>query len=119
MINFVQSLIPPTIYYGRVGLELGRLMVQHQKMTPPSVANVQSFFEPVTNVLRNPRNISSALPAGSGQQMLNQARNTNSTHLSTYAIIAGQVLGFFTVGEMIGRMKLVGYYGEPHHEGEH
>lgn len=51
--------------------------------------------------------------------MLNQARNTNSTHLSTYAIIAGQVLGFFTVGEMIGRMKLVGYYGEPHHEGEH
>jgi len=51
--------------------------------------------------------------------MLNQARNTNSTHLSTYLIILGQVLGFFTVGEMIGRMKLVGYYGAPHHEGEH
>jgi hypothetical protein len=27
-------------------------------------------------------------------------------------VVAAEVLGFFTVGEMIGRMKLVGYHGE-------
>ena len=80
---------------------------------------MQSFFQPVTNVIRNPRSITSAVPAGSGQQLLSQARNTNGEHMSSYAIILGQVLGFFTVGEMIGRMKLVGYYGAAHHEGEH
>ncbi|KAK5076381.1 ATP synthase subunit G atp20 [Lithohypha guttulata] len=115
-IKFVESLIPPTIHYTRVGLELARLMVQHQKMTPPSISTFQSFFQPVTNVLRNPRSITSAIPEGSGQQMLHQARNTNSTHLTDYAIILAQVLGFFTVGEMIGRFKLVGYHGEASHE---
>ena len=27
--------IPPTVYYARVGLELGRLVFQGQKMAPP------------------------------------------------------------------------------------
>lgn len=27
--------IPPTVYYARVGLELGKLVFQGQKMTPP------------------------------------------------------------------------------------
>jgi len=48
--------------------------------------------------------------------MLSSARNTNSRHLTDYAIIFGQLLGFFTIGEMIGRMKVVGYHGEPNHE---
>jgi hypothetical protein len=47
---------------------------------------------------------------------LNSVRNVSSGQLTTGAVIFAQVLGFFTVGEMIGRMKLVGYHGEPHHE---
>ena len=31
-------------------------------------------------------------------------------------VVIAEVLGFFTVGEMIGRFKLVGYRGE---KGEH
>ena len=32
-------------------------------------------------------------------------------------VIAAEVLGFFTVGEMLGRLKLVGYWGDvAHHE---
>jgi hypothetical protein len=30
-------MIPPTMYYSRVGLELGRLVFQGQKMSPPYV----------------------------------------------------------------------------------
>lgn len=77
------------------------------------------MFQPVTNVIRNPRSITSAVPAGSGQQLLSQARNTSGLQMARYAIVLAQILGFFTVGEMIGRMKVVGYHGEPHHEGEH
>lgn len=29
------ALIPPTIYYSRVGLELGKLVFRGQNMTPP------------------------------------------------------------------------------------
>ena len=32
-------------------------------------------------------------------------------------VIVAEVLGFFTVGEMLGRLKLVGYRGDrEHHE---
>ena len=32
-------------------------------------------------------------------------------------VVTAEVLGFFTVGEMIGRFKLVGYRGDrEHHE---
>jgi len=80
------------------------------------MATFQSYFQPLTNMMRNPRSISNAVPAGSGAQMLSSARNTNSQQVTNYAIILAQVLGFFTVGEMIGRLKVVGYHGEPHHE---
>jgi F-type H+-transporting ATPase subunit g len=36
----------------------------------------------------------------------------DNAKLVTGAVVAGEVLGFFTVGEMIGRMKLVGYRGD-------
>jgi F-type H+-transporting ATPase subunit g len=29
------ALVPPTIYYSRVGLELGKLVFEAQKMSPP------------------------------------------------------------------------------------
>lgn len=34
----------------------------------------------------------------------------------TVGVIAAEVLGFFTVGEMLGRFKIVGYRGTPAHE---
>jgi F-type H+-transporting ATPase subunit g len=43
---------------------------------------------------------------------LQSLRNMDNAKLVTGAVVAGEVLGFFTVGEMIGRMKLVGYRGD-------
>ena len=84
-------------------------------MKHSSIATFQSYFQPLTNILRNPRSITSAVPTTS-QEVLSQARNANGSSLTTYGIILAQVLGFFTVGEMIGRFKVVGYHGEVHHE---
>ena len=44
--------------------------------------------------------------------MLQQLRNTDTRQLAAGGVILAELLGFFTVGEMIGRFKVVGYRGE-------
>ena len=44
---------------------------------------------------------------------------SNREALKSGGIIAAEVLGFFTVGEMIGRRKLVGFRGKIEHAGHH
>jgi F-type H+-transporting ATPase subunit g len=43
-------------------------------------------------------------------------RNINRQQIASIAVIGAEVLGFFTIGTMIGRLKVVGYHGEVHHE---
>jgi F-type H+-transporting ATPase subunit g len=84
------------------------------------LAQFQSYFQPVTNVVRNPRSIvssaSSVTSSINPDAVLSSIRNVNRRQLTTAGIIFAEVLGFFTVGEMLGRLKIVGYHGEPHHE---
>ncbi|KAK4941032.1 ATP synthase subunit G atp20 [Elasticomyces elasticus] len=75
---------------------------------------------PLINVFRNPRAIgssaSSLMNSVNPESFLSSVRNVNSRQMTTVGIVFAEVLGFFTVGEMLGRLKLVGYHGEPHHE---
>lgn len=116
LISFVESLIPPTVYYARVGMELSKIVFQSQKMTPPSIAQFQSYLQPLTNAVRHPRSLVSTVTSVSPEGILNSIRNVNRQQLATIGIAGAEVLGFFTVGTMIGRLKVVGYHGEPHHE---
>ncbi|OJD35399.1 atp synthase subunit g [Diplodia corticola] len=102
--GFVQSLIPPTVYYSRVTLELGKIVFQARKMSPPSTQTFQAYFQPLINTLKNPSQIS-----GQTSNLLARVRNANRAELASAGVVAAEVLGFFTVGEMIGRMKIVGY----------
>lgn len=77
------------------------------------MAQMQKTYEPVITALRNPYNAGhhaqgfiNAIP-----QYLNQARNMDTKQMVGVLIIVAEVLGFFTVGEMIGKMKIVGYNG--------
>ncbi|KAK5022294.1 ATP synthase subunit G atp20 [Exophiala sideris] len=119
-IAFVESLIPPTVYYSRVGMELARIVFKEQKMALPPMSQFQSYFQPLINVFRNPRAIgssaSSLMNSVNPESFLSSVRNVNSRQMTTVGIVFAEVLGFFTVGEMLGRLKLVGYHGEPHHE---
>ena len=50
------------------------------------------------------------------QHLLSQIRSTSPQQLASAGIVAAEVIGFFTVGEMIGRFKIVGYHGDkPEH----
>jgi F-type H+-transporting ATPase subunit g len=63
--------------------------------------------------------MSSASSAASGaapEGILSSIRNINKKQLISASVVFAELLGFFTVGTMIGRMKIVGYHGEVHHE---
>ncbi|OJJ45734.1 hypothetical protein ASPZODRAFT_133599 [Penicilliopsis zonata CBS 506.65] len=116
VIKFVDSLIPPTLYYSKVGIELSKLVFRGQNMTPPSLTTFQSYFQPLINAVRNPATIKSAnFP--SPQNLISRVRNADKKELAFYGVTAAEVIGFFTVGEMIGRMNIVGYRGHPEHHG--
>lgn len=53
--------------------------------------------------------------AMSPEGMLSRIRNINRQEMVSVAVTTAEVLGFFTVGEMIGRLKLVGYHGDVHY----
>ena len=83
------------------------------------MAQVQSYFQPLTNVVRNPRSMMSGASSASSvtpESVLSSVRNVNRSQMATAGIIFAEILGFFTIGEMAGRMKIIGYHGEVHHE---
>jgi F-type H+-transporting ATPase subunit g len=78
------------------------------------MATFQSYFQPLINASKNPaalKNINFPSP----QNFLARVRNASPKELALAGVTAAEVIGFFTVGEMIGRMNIVGYRGEPAH----
>lgn len=80
---------------------------------------VQSYMTPVQNALRNPSTLMnrSAQTASSTtqtvvnnpQSFLTRVRNLDSATLTQVGIVTAEVIGFFSIGEMLGRFKIVGY----------
>ncbi|MCJ1322000.1 hypothetical protein MMC15_007345 [Xylographa vitiligo] len=114
----VSTMIPPAIYYSRVGLELSKLVFQGRKMTPPDVAAFQSYLNPILHAVRNPSSLMSGTASSSAstpEVILSRIRNMDRAQMISAGVLTAEVLGFFTVGEMVGRLKLVGYNGDVHH----
>jgi F-type H+-transporting ATPase subunit g len=59
---------------------------------------------------------SSAAGTATPESILSNIRNLDRKQLASIGVVFAEVLGFFTVGTMIGRMKIVGYHGGVHHE---
>ncbi|KAK5695848.1 ATP synthase subunit G atp20 [Elasticomyces elasticus] len=122
VISFAQGLVPPTIYYARVVGELGKLMFQGRNMSPPTMQSIQSYLTPVQNALRNPSALMNQTQSQANQAagqaakvaenpdaLMSRLRNFDSGAVASVGVIAAEVLGFFTVGEMLGRFKIIGY----------
>lgn len=86
---------------------------------------VQSYLTPITNAVRNPASFgsqtakaaerSAEAAINSPQSFMTRIRNLDSATLTQVGIITAETIGFFSVGEIIGRFKIVGYRGG-HHE---
>jgi F-type H+-transporting ATPase subunit g len=75
-----------------------------------SVQTFQNFFNSALSSLRHP---ASLIPSTS----LNSAVSSiDRKVVASAGVILAEVVGFFTVGEMIGRFKVVGYRSSASHE---
>jgi F-type H+-transporting ATPase subunit g len=111
LVAFVERQSPLVVYYSKVGLEMAKLVVRGQNMTPPSVSTFQTYFQNLWKQLQNPGAFLSSLVRSANPQ---QIRNLSRTQVAAGGVLLAECLGFFTVGEMIGRFKLIGYHGETH-----
>ncbi|KAK7751210.1 ATP synthase subunit G atp20 [Diatrype stigma] len=118
LVSFVEKHTPTVVFYSKVGAELAKIVFRGQKMSPPSLSTFQSFFQNAYKTyLQNPNALletASKTASKVAQQpgsLLQQARSINRAQLVAGGVVAAECLGFFTVGEMIGRFKIVGYHG--------
>ncbi|KAA8905336.1 mitochondrial ATP synthase g subunit-domain-containing protein [Sphaerosporella brunnea] len=102
LLKTVQSAIPPTIYYSKVAAELAKLVFKGQKMAPPDLAAFKETYKQLLNPANYPNYTRTALQA---------LREGNAKDLVFVGVLTAEVIGFFKVGEIIGRRKLVGYRG--------
>ncbi|GAW22650.1 hypothetical protein EKO27_g8735 [Xylaria grammica] len=114
-VAFVEKQVPTVIYYSKVGAEVAKIVFRGQKMSPPSVETFQTYFQ---NVWKNPSSLlqsASQTVAKTAEQpasILSRIQNLSRGQIIAGGVIAAECLGFFTVGEMIGRFKIIGYHGE-------
>ncbi|TFB07129.1 ATP synthase subunit g [Trichoderma ghanense] len=106
LISFIEKQTPQVVYYGKVALETGKIVFHAQKMSPPSLATFQSYYQSLWQSIR------SGAILKSPQNLIQQVRSLTPGQLVTGGVVFAECLGFFTVGEIIGRFKLVGYRGE-------
>lgn len=80
---------------------------------------VQEVINPLTKAVRNPAGLGSQYSKAAEktaetainnpQSFLTRLRNLDHATLTTVGVTTAEVIGFFSIGEMIGRFKIVGY----------
>lgn len=83
------------------------------------MSTFQAYFQRAIKGIRNPQSL---VPSGASetaqkvaqnpQTITEQVRGLSNAQIASGAVLVAELLGFFTVGEMIGRFKLIGYRGD-------
>lgn len=94
-----------------------------------TMQTIQSYLTPLQNAIRNPSSVMSRTGAmaesatdtalNNPSSFLTRLRNFDTATLTSVGVITAEVIGFFTVGEMIGRFKIIGYRSSNSHEEHH
>ncbi|KAI1323220.1 hypothetical protein F5Y16DRAFT_412757 [Xylariaceae sp. FL0255] len=113
-IAFVEKQVPFVVYYSKVGAEVAKIVFRGQKMSPPSVSTFQTYFQNAWRSVQNPGALlqDASKTAQQPASVASRLQNLSRAQLIAGGVIFAECLGFFTIGEMIGRFKLVGYHGE-------
>jgi F-type H+-transporting ATPase subunit g len=78
---------------------------------------MQNYLQPALNAIRQPATLLNRVASEANnmqpQNMLSQVRGMSSTQWASIGVVVAEVIGFFSVGEIIGRFKLVGYRAKP------
>jgi F-type H+-transporting ATPase subunit g len=93
------------------------------------MSTVQSYLTPLSKAVRNPSSLGSQAAKTAEKQaetvinnpetFLTRLRNLDHATLTTVGITTAEVIGFFSVGEIIGRFKIIGYRSSGAHAEHH
>jgi F-type H+-transporting ATPase subunit g len=79
---------------------------------------MQAYMQPALNALRQPASLMNRVATEASnttpQNLLAQVRGMSNAQWASIGVVAAEVIGFFSVGEIIGRFKLVGYRAKEH-----
>ncbi|SCU91242.1 LADA_0F08878g1_1 [Lachancea dasiensis] len=107
-VSKAQGYATKSIYYSKVVGELSKQVYLKEGLQPPSIADFQSVY---TKLYKQA--VSAALKP---KQSLGFIKNVQKDDVVKYGAYGIQLAGLYSLGEVIGRRKVVGYtnYGAHH-----
>lgn len=101
VVSSVSNAVSQTVFWAKVVGELGKQVYIKEGMAPPTGAQFQAVFQTLktqgSKVMKSPK------------QYLDQFQANTMEHSIRFLVGAVQVVGIFSLGEMIGRRHIVGY----------
>ncbi|KAI9197085.1 mitochondrial ATP synthase g subunit-domain-containing protein [Polychytrium aggregatum] len=91
----VNGIVDPLVYYGRVGVEFVSQVFTHAKVTIPNPAAFGEASQGITNFVQS-------FSSGTWKKI-------TVKDLKAFVSHGIQIVGFFAVGEMVGRRSVIGY----------
>lgn len=108
LISKTSAFATKTIYYGKVGAELSKQVYLKERLQPPSI---DEFKRAYIGLYQR-----GSFYASRPKDVINLVKAFKKDDYIKYSALLIQLLGFYSVGEIIGRRKIVGYKNyEEHH----
>ncbi|KAH8883873.1 hypothetical protein GQ53DRAFT_830319 [Thozetella sp. PMI_491] len=112
LVGFIERQTPFVMYYSKVGLELAKLVAKGQSISFPSISTFQSSYQALWKQLQNPKALIQTAQQAVGSSG-GAVRRLSTAQLVALGVFGLECVGFYTVGQIIGRFKVVGYHGHP------
>lgn len=109
LVTKTTSFATRTIYYGKVGAELSKQVYLKEGLQPPSIADFKKVYSQLYK--------KSLHYAVKPKEVVEIVKTLSKNDALRYGAFAVQIVGFYSIGEVIGRRHLVGYknYQPSHH----
>ncbi|EDK45341.1 ATP synthase subunit G atp20 [Lodderomyces elongisporus] len=102
LISKSNELVTKSIYWSKVGLELSKNVIQKEGMGIPTGKQFESVYQCAVKLIKSPQE---------QQKLIEQAKKfrPDTKQAVQYGVYGVQIVGFFSLGEIIGRRSLFGY----------
>lgn len=94
-----------SIYYSKVALEVSKIVYTKEGLAPPTIAEFTKVYECAVKQA----NSFAKDPKAFVDVITKQAQGSSKDDILRYICYFIQVVGFFSLGEIIGRRNIVGY----------
>lgn len=102
LVNKSTQLANCATYWGKVSAEVGKIVYKSEGLAPPTQQNFQQVYQNALKFIKSPQQQKEFVTKAS------QFKPTKECAVKA-AVYGTQLLGFFSLGEIIGRRRIFGY----------